>query len=107
MRTLENVHTSFKNVCKYSLHDSDYGLKQKPGYLKTNVKSKALSVIKQLELLDQNYKEAWILLDERFGNEIAHINAELKAFQELQPIRDTRHLGDYKKLAREVLGPSC
>lgn len=99
-------YTSFKSLCRSALDGSEYGLQQKLAYLKTKVKGKALSVIKQLELLDDNYEEAWSLLDKRFGDKNAQIDAELKALQELQPIRGTRHLGDYRKVidtAREVL----
>ncbi|KAL7045852.1 hypothetical protein ACKWTF_002361 [Chironomus riparius] len=91
-------YTSFKSLCKTALDGSEYGLQQKLGYLKTRLKGKALNVIKHLELLDNNYKEAWRLLDIRYGDKSAQTDAELKALQELQPIRGTRYLGDYRKL---------
>ena len=99
-------YTSFKSLCKTALDGSEYGSQQKLGYLKTRLKGKALNVIKHLELLDNNYAEAWRLLDIRYGDKSAQTDAELKALQELQPIRGTRYLGDYRKvidMAREVI----
>ncbi|XP_018306980.1 uncharacterized protein, partial [Mycetomoellerius zeteki] len=59
---------------------------QKFHYLRSSLKDKAAEVVKSFDITENNYNEAWQLLNERFDNKRRIIQTHVKAMYEIAPM---------------------
>ena len=90
---------SFWEQFSSAVHDrSDLSTIDKFSYLKSLLTDKAEKVISGLSLSAENYKSAVELLEERYGNKQAQINAHMENMLKLAPVKSMGNLDGLRKL---------
>ena len=73
--------TLFESIFTDLIHNSPHiSNSQKLHYLKANVKGSAAELIKSFAITDENYAEAWAILENRYNNKRFIIDLHLKTF---------------------------
>lgn len=63
----------------YTFHDTFNSLVHLFHYLKSSLRGEAAQLLQGIEISEENYEDAWIMLKDRFHNEIIIIQKHIRA----------------------------